>query len=200
MAESPSDSRAGPGGSDASDRSLLVRLRRGQQDAATELYFRYAQRLRALVRARCSSQLARRLEPDDIVQSVFRRFFRRVLQGDYDVPPGEELWGLLLVIALNKIRTEETFHRAGKRDVRLSTQAADPEVLESCSVDDSALLEVWVEDVLHQLPDSHRELVELRIQGHEVAELARRTGRSKRTVERILQDVRSRLRQLITEP
>ena len=41
-------------------------------------------------------------------------------QGDYDVPPGEELWGLLLVIALNKIRTEETFHRAAKRDVRLS--------------------------------------------------------------------------------
>ena len=45
-------------------------------------------------------------------------------EGDYDVPPGEELWGLLLVIALNKIRTEETFHRAGKRDVRLSAQPA----------------------------------------------------------------------------
>src|SRR5580658_3450132 len=94
---------------DPSDRSLLVRLRGGQQDAATELYLRYAQRLRALVRSRCSPQLSRRLEPDDIVQSVFRRFFRRVLQGDYDVPPGEELWGLLLVIALNKIRTEEAF-------------------------------------------------------------------------------------------
>jgi DNA-directed RNA polymerase specialized sigma24 family protein len=67
-------------------------------------------------------------------------------------------------------------------------------------VDDSALLEVCVEDVLGKLPDSHREMVELRIQGHEVAELARRTGRSKRTVERILQDVRSRLRQLLVEP
>jgi DNA-directed RNA polymerase specialized sigma24 family protein len=67
-------------------------------------------------------------------------------------------------------------------------------------VDDSALLEVMVEDVLGQLPAPHRELVELRIQGHEVAELARRTGRSKRTVERILQDVRNRLRQLLTEP
>src|SRR4051794_32382269 len=126
MGEPPSQSpQVAPDGSNLSDRSLLARLRGGQQDAATELYLRYAQRLRALVRARCSSQLARRLEPDDIVQSVFRRFFRRVLQGDYDVPPGEELWGLLLVIALNKIRTEETFHRAGKRDVRLSTQSAD---------------------------------------------------------------------------
>jgi RNA polymerase sigma-70 factor (ECF subfamily) len=200
MEESPSDPQAAVSGGDPSDRSLLARLRKGEQDAATALYLRYAQRLRALVRARCSSQLARRLEPDDIVQSVFRRFFRRVLQGDYDVPPGEELWGLLLVIALNKIRTEETFHRAGKRDVRLSTQAADPGLLESCAVDDGALLEVYVEDVLDQLPPQYRELVELRIQGHEVAELARRTGRSKRTVERILQDVRGRLRQLLVEP
>ncbi len=198
--ESPSDPRAGPGESDPSDRSLLVRLRKGEQDAATALYFRYAQRLRALVRARCSGQLARRLEPDDIVQSVFRRFFRRVLQGDYDVPPGEELWGLLLVIALNKIRSEETFHRAGKRDVRLSTQPADPGMLEACAVDDMALLEVCVDDVLGQLPPQYRDLVELRIQGHEVAELARRTGRSKRTVERILQDVRNRLRLLLVEP
>jgi RNA polymerase sigma-70 factor (ECF subfamily) len=197
MGEPPGEIAAAPAGSNPSDRSLLARLRRGQQDAATELYLRYAQRLRALVRARCSSQLARRVEPDDIVQSVFRRFFRRVLQGDYDVPPGEELWGLLLVIALNKIRTEETFHRAGKRDVRLSTQPTDPALLETCAVDDSALLELCVEDVLGQLPPAHRDLVELRIQGHEVAELARRTGRSKRTVERILQDVRRRLRQLL---
>src|SRR5207302_10658754 len=92
-----------------SDHSLLRRFRGGSQDAATELYVRYAHRLRALVKARCSSELARRLEPDDIVQSVFRRFFRRVSQGDYDVPAGEELWGLFLVIALNRIRAAEAF-------------------------------------------------------------------------------------------
>ena len=200
MGEPPSLPPAAPAGSESSDRSLLARLRGGQQDAATELYFRYAQRLRALVRARCSNQLARRVEPDDIVQSVFRRFFSRVLKGEYDVPPGEELWGLLLVIALNKIRTEESFHRAAKRDVRLSAGSADPGLLETSATHDSALLEVCVEDVLGQLPASYRALVELRIQGHEVAELARRTGRSKRTVERILQEVRNRLRELLVEP
>jgi RNA polymerase sigma-70 factor (ECF subfamily) len=180
-----------------SDRSLLRRLRGGQQDAATELYFRYAQRLRALVRARCSPQLSRRLEPDDIVQSVFRRFFRRVLQGDYDVPPGEELWGLLLVIALNKIRTEEAFTRAGKRDVRLCSEAPDPGLIEAPRQSEGAILQLCVEDALGQLPPQHRAMVELRIQGHEVAEIAQHTGRSKRTVERTLQDVRSRLRQLL---
>lgn len=182
-----------------SDHSLLVRLRGGQQEAATQLYLRYAQRLRALVRSRCSPQLARRLEPDDIVQSVFRRFFGRVLQGDYDVPPGEELWGLLLVIALNKIRTEEAFHRAAKRDVRLVAGATDPDFLEAADDGAQAVLQLTIEDALGQLPEQHRKMVELRIEGHEVADIARQTGRSKRTVERILQEVRSRLRRLLED-
>jgi RNA polymerase sigma-70 factor (ECF subfamily) len=184
-----------------SDRSLLARLKGGQQQAATDLYLRYAQRLRSLVRSRCSRQLARRIEPDDIVQSVFRRFFRRVLQGEYDVPPGEELWGLLLVIALNKIRTEESFHRAGKRDVRLSADAADPAlVADPDDVSATAILNLCVEDALGQLPAQQRMMVELRIEGHEVAEIAQKTGRSKRTVERTLQEIRSRLRDLLDSP
>lgn len=197
--EAVADGAGTEAGHVSSDRSLLVRLRGGQQDAATELYLRYAHRLRALVRSRCSPHLSRRLEPDDIVQSVFRRFFRRVLQGDYDVPPGEELWGLLLVIALNKIRTEEAFHRAGKRDVRISTQPADPTLIEARSDEDRTHLQLCVSDALGQLAEGHRVMVELRIQGHEVAEIARQTGRSKRTVERILQEVRAQLRKLLAD-
>jgi RNA polymerase sigma-70 factor (ECF subfamily) len=181
-----------------SDHSLLRRFRRGNQDAATQLYLRYAHRLRALVRANCSTELTRRLEPDDIVQSVFRRFFRRVLTGDYDVPPGEELWGLLLVIALNKIRSEESFHRAGKRDVRLTVAGGDAEgLLASQSGANEvafAVLQLTIDEALDTLPLPQRHMAELRIQGHEIAEIAQQTGRSRRTVERLLQDVRKRLR------
>jgi RNA polymerase sigma-70 factor (ECF subfamily) len=177
-----------------SDGSLLRRLRGGQEDAATELYLRYASRLRALVRGRCSSRLAQQVEPDDIVQSVFRRFFRRVVKGDYDVPPGEELWGLLVVIALNKVRSEEVFHRAAKRDVRLRAGGDEPEPAEAS---DRAMLSLYVNDALSQLPPLHRQLAEWRVQGHEVAEIAAKAGRSKRTVERLLQDVRARLKQLL---
>jgi DNA-directed RNA polymerase specialized sigma24 family protein len=56
---------------------------------------------------------------------------------------------------------------------------------------------VSVEDVLERLPAGQRHLVELRIQGHEVAQIAQLSGRSKRTVERILQEVRGRLRELL---
>ena len=183
-----------------SDHTLLRRLRGGCEDAATQLYLRYAQRLLALIRSRASPQVRRRVEPEDLVQSVFRRFFRRVRQGDYDVPAGEELWGLFLVIALNRIRAEEKYQRADKRDVRrvigsadeATRQAADPH-------DDSAfaVLQLTIQEALDLLPPGQREMLELRIQGHEVAEIAARTGRSKRTVERILQEVRARLRALL---
>jgi RNA polymerase sigma-70 factor, ECF subfamily len=187
----------------ASDHSLLRRFRRGSQDAATQLYIRYVHRLRALVRANCSSQLKRRLEPEDIVQSVFRRFFRRVLKGDYDVPPGEELWGLFLVIALNKIRAEEAFHRAGKRDVRLTIDDGEAERLLAAQPGEDAAayaaLQLTVEEALERFSPQQRLMIELRIQGHEVAEIARQTGRSKRSVERALQEVRAGLRALLEE-
>src|SRR4051812_44816665 len=79
------------------DRSLLLRLQMGRPDAPTQLYLRYAQRLHALAQKQSSPELARRLEPDDIVQSVFRTFFRRAAAGQYEVPEGEEIWKLLLV-------------------------------------------------------------------------------------------------------
>src|SRR5437588_9272377 len=103
-----------------SDQSLLRRFRKGEQDGATQLYLRYAPRVRALVKAKTSPDLARRVDADDLVQSVFRSFFQGVTHGHYDVPAGEELWKLFLVIALNKIRAAGNFHRAEKRDVRLT--------------------------------------------------------------------------------
>src|SRR5438034_7863551 len=100
------------------DQQLLQRYQQGDHEAAEQLYRRYADRLRALTRRKSSAVLASRMDPDDIVQSVFRNFFHAAREGGYDVPPGEDLWKLLLVIALNKIRARGTFHRAAKRDVR----------------------------------------------------------------------------------
>jgi hypothetical protein len=42
-------------------------------------------------------------------------------------------------------------------------------------------------------------MIELRIAGHEVADIATQTQRSKRSVERILQDFRQKLHALIHE-
>ena len=76
----------------------------GHDDAATQLYLRYAHRLRALAVRQTADDLKTRIDPEDIVQSVFRTFFRRVCRGEYSVPEAEQLWKLFLVISLNKVR------------------------------------------------------------------------------------------------
>jgi RNA polymerase sigma-70 factor (ECF subfamily) len=178
-----------------SDRALLRRLRNGSQDAATELYIRYAERLRLLTRAEFSAELARRVDVEDIVQSVFVSFFRGVNQGYYDVPAGDELWKLFLVIALNKIRAKGAFHRASKRDVRLTVgaQMIDHGGRPQQDTAPLALLRMVVDEILDQLPAQQKQMVVHRIEGFEVAEIAAKTGRSKRTIERVLQEFRQRL-------
>ena len=194
---------AAPGGTAPSDRSLLRRFRGGQSDAATELYLRYAGRLRALAGEQCAPDLAPRLDPDDIVQSVFRTFFRRAAGGQYDVPEGEDLWKLFLIIALNKVRSAAAFHRAAKRDVRATaTDLADaPTGRHLAAADEMALatLRMVVDELLGALPPSLRAIVELRVEGYEVEEIAQRTQRSRRSVERALHEFRARLRPLLCE-
>ena len=76
-ADSPISEPEPPAKDGATDRTLLRRLQHGQADASTELYLRYAKRLLMLAAAQSSPDLARRVDPEDIVQSVFRTFFRR---------------------------------------------------------------------------------------------------------------------------
>jgi RNA polymerase sigma-70 factor (ECF subfamily) len=186
-----------------SDHLLLQRFRRGQNGGPTLLFLRYAERVRALASARTSPGLAARVAPDDIVQSVFRTFFRHAATGEYDVPEGEEIWKLLLVIALHKINDAGDYHRAARRDVRQTAGGTAYEhALDSARGKDEgamAVLRLVIDEVLDSLPPNHRPIVEWRIEGYEVAEIAARLHRSKRTIERVLQEFRRKLSSQIHE-
>jgi len=190
-----------PGGS--TDASLLRRYQTGEQEAATELYRRYAGRLLRLAAKQTTADVDARADAEDIVQSVFRTFFRRAARGEYELPAGDELWKLLLVIGLNKVRAVAGFHKAAKRDVRRTAggPAFDKTADREEAADGTALhlLELTIGELLAPLPAGHRQIVELRITGHEVADIAARVGRAKRSVERILQEFRDRLHALLRE-
>ncbi len=175
-----------------SDASLLVRFQSGEDDAATALYTRYAQRLMDLASKNTGDDLSTRVDAEDIVQSVFRTFFRRVSDGHYMIPEGEELWKLLLVIALNKVRLIAEYHRAGKRDISHTQSIGDRDPGDR--TDASEVLRLTIGDVLATLPATHQEVIHYRIDGYEIAEIASRVSVSRRSVERILQSFRSRLR------
>ncbi len=186
------------------DHSLLQKLKDGHESAATALYQRYAGHLRALTARQSSAALSARMDPDDIVQSVFRTFFRRVNTDQYEVPRGDDLWKLFLVIALNKIRNAAAHHTAAKRDVRQTVHMGDrgAGAVPAVTPDDTEMsaLRMVVDDAIAALPESSRGMVRLRIDGYEVADIASRTGRSKRSVERVLQQFRDQLQGLLDDP
>jgi RNA polymerase sigma-70 factor, ECF subfamily len=186
-----------------SDHSLLSRFRGGDQEAATQLYSRYAGRLNGLVEMQCSTELARREGVEDIVQSVFRSFFRRAGQGFYDVPDEDELWKLFLVIALNKIRSKATYHHAFKRSAHRTIDGVEGRLLSDSQASARGVpdhqFELVLKEILEQLPARSRLMVKLRVDGCDVAEVAGITGRSRRSVERILQASRRQLRELLEQ-
>ncbi len=177
------------------DQSLLRRYQSGDEAAATDLYLRYAHRLRALARQYCTPHYAGRFDADDVVQSVFRAFFQGARRRSYEVPPEGELWGLLMVLALNKVRNLVARHRAGKRAVQHTASVADLDRHPAIAADEpaAALLRMVFEEQVAGLPESNRSIIRLRTEGYEVGEIAAITGRSRRTVERVLQEFRDRL-------
>ena len=180
----------------SSDRTLIRQLQQGQDDAALQIYMRYAERLIRLARRQTPQDMASRFDPEDIVQSVFRTFFRRASSGQYALPEGDELWKLLLVIALNKVRSQGAYHRAKKRDVRRTSSLPQDHHDFVGEQDEQAarwILESLIEDVIKRQPETNRDIIRLRIEGHEVQSIAEQTQRSKRTIERVLQNFRTEL-------
>jgi len=184
-----------------SDHDLLEAFRSGQMDASTRLYMKYADRLIGMTARKSSAELAAKVDPEDIVQSVFRTFFRRVEKGQYDVPEGEDIWKLLLVITLNKIRAVVAFNRAAKRDMRRTRSDAMVEeaVAKADDKDEIALatLRIVIDELLSDQLEVNQKIIRQRIEGYDILEIAQNVNRSKRTVERVLQEFRARLSQLI---
>lgn len=179
---------------------MLSRLQQGDRDAATALYLRYAQRIEAVARKNSAADLVARFDAEDVVQSVFRTFFRRASCGEYQLPSGDELWRLLLVIALNKVRRLSLHHRAKKRDVGKTADLTDNDVGHSQAIapaEGLAILQDVISQLLSELPESHRVMIRMRIDGASLEDVSSEVQRSRRTVERVLHQFRERLARML---
>jgi RNA polymerase sigma-70 factor (ECF subfamily) len=174
---------------------LLQRLRGGDPQAAEELFNRYARELVRVAEAQLSRKLAGRLDGEDVVQSVFRTFFRRSADGEFQVDASDQLWRLLLTITLRKVRAKARFEKAEKRDA--GAEAGDGGLFEAAArepgPDDAAALVDQIEALLHGLPPLYARLLDLKLQGHQVTEIASELGVSRQTVHRALNLFQQRL-------
>ena len=182
------------------DIDLLNRWREGDQQAATDLYNRYAARLMRLVANRLSDKFAQRLDPEDVVQSVCRTFFAHARAGDFVLQRSGDLWQLLMAISLNKIHRQVRNHARAKRNVarELHPDRADPGNLHlngNPGVKEALALAEVLERLRLELKPVDHGMIELRLQGYTVVEIAARTQRCERTVWRVLGRVKCQLEQ-----
>jgi RNA polymerase sigma factor (sigma-70 family) len=188
---------------DEASGDLLARWRQGDQQAATELFRRYASRLVGLARSRLSAKYAHRVDPEELVQSVYRTFFAEAQDGRYELHRGGDLWRLLVVMTLHKLNDQVKYHNRRKRavdrdlDIHHDKMGVEPDLLarEPSPLEALALADE-VERLMRQLDASHRSMVELRLQGHTIEEIAAQTRYSERTVRYVLE----RVKQLLTDP
>jgi RNA polymerase sigma-70 factor, ECF subfamily len=176
-----------------SDDSLLGQWRAGDNQAAAEVFARHSPRLLSAARSRLASFLSTRVDPEDIVQSTFKSFFRKAGNGGYLAPDSGDLFNLLIVIAMRKVNAKADYHQAASRDIR-RTSESDVEPIANCS-DEQPLRELCltIDDLCQSLSPIQKQIVALRLESYSVAEIAEQTQRSKRTVERELQSFRKLL-------
>src|SRR5262245_57336524 len=189
---------------DALSAELMARWREGDEDAAGELFRRYAENLLALARSRLSAWLARHVDPEDVVQSAYKSFFTGARDGRFALRRSGDLWRLLVAITLHKLQRQAERLSAGKRAVarerRLGEEAGpfgvEAQVLarEPTPAEAAALADT-LEQVLRGLGPLERRMVELRLEGHRLEEIGAEVSRSERTVRRLLEHVKQRLRQ-----
>ena len=92
---------------------LLRRWEDGPADGADAIFAHYARRLTRVAEQHLSRKLAGRLDGEDVVQSVFRTFFRRSAAGEFRIDSSAQLWRLLVKITLLKARAKGRHHTAG---------------------------------------------------------------------------------------
>ncbi|MEM6689024.1 MAG: sigma-70 family RNA polymerase sigma factor [Planctomycetota bacterium] len=181
---------------------LVDRWRDGDEMAAAEIYDRYVARLVALASSRISPGLARRVEAEDVVQSVYRSFFARTGEDRLTVDQSGQLWGLLAAITVNKVRAKARFHSADKRNVATETSirssvscfGLEPTDLarEPTPAEAAALAEQYSKAADKMSPVG-RQVFDLFLQNVALEQIAKEVRRSARTVRRELEQARSLL-------
>ncbi len=187
-------------------RQVEGRLKEGDTKAAARVYHRYVNRLLRLARARVSNQFNSKFDPDDIVQSAFRSFFRRHADGHFEIDGWNNLWSLLATITVRKCLARTDSLTTQKRDIKREYRAGSDELAahrEILTKEPTSEQLAILEETLHGLTDSltekQRKVVFLKLERYSNEEISQMIGRTERTVGRILAAARKRLESMVEE-
>jgi RNA polymerase sigma-70 factor (ECF subfamily) len=164
--------------SEESFADVIARVRRGDEQAASDLVRRYEPEIRREVRFLLRDPFLRRtFDSMDVCQSVLGSFFLRAALGEYDLQRPEDLIRLLISMTRNKVVDATRRQRAQRRDHRRST-SLDAVDLAAQTPSPSQVVEgrELLAAFRDRLSGEERQLAELRAAGREWADVAHELG------------------------
>lgn len=183
-----------------SETGFRARLAAGSESAANELVQRYRAKLCWLVEREMDRRLFRREDPEDVVQSALRSFFRGIEEGRFQIDHSGSLWALLEKVAMNKLLKHKEKQVASKRspakEVLVEAEylhSRDPTPAEAALVTD------LIQTVISGLGSPYPEIVRLRLQGCTETEIAQELGCGRQAVHYRLQRIRNRFESLLDD-
>jgi RNA polymerase sigma-70 factor (ECF subfamily) len=176
----------------------LERMRQHDPDAAAVLFDRYARAVLHRADRHLDRALSSKVDPEDVLQSVFRTVCHPLRLGEFDLIGWNSLWGLLAQVTLRKcLRWREHYGTEGRDAGR------ERPLAHAAERGDDPAEAVAVRDALEQamagLTPLDREIVRLRLEGHGQTEIAERVGRHQSKVSRVLSFVGERLERMNRE-
>lgn len=173
--------------------ALFARAKAGCPEAVSALFTRYAPHVREVARRRLALRLRTRLDSVDCTQDVWLSFLKASVER-LDFPNERAFLGYLSRIAVNKIGEEHRRRAAMKNDfLREQPLVGDtePPAQQPTPSQVAVAGEQW-DGMIGGLPGAHREILEMLRDGYTHAEIGRRLGVHKKTVQRLLQRLKGR--------
>ncbi len=164
----------------------------------SELVVRYSSRLLALAQSRLPASVRRRVDAEDVLQSVFRSFFRRMDEGQFDFEETHDIWLLLAAMTFRKVHNAVKFQKRQQRDVgrdvplrssqesNLVWEPTDP----APRPDDLVIFVECLDALLARLPENYQRIVTLRMEGFSIAAISDQVELTQRSVLRVLAHTR----------
>ena len=177
-----------PVGGTGSVSNWILSLKRGNNEAAHELWERYFSQLCAIARRKLGQYPLRVSDEEDVAISVFDALCRGArAQRFRNLRDRTDLWKLLVVITSNKVTDKIRKETAQKRGSGMRGCAVENIVTRIPSPEDLLCLQDECEFLIRKLADDKlMTIARLKLEGHSKCDIACELNVSVRTIERKL--------------
>lgn len=170
------------------------------EEAAAKFTRRYMEKLVSLIDANMSAKLQSQFDAEDVAQSVLNSWFQGIRKRQIAPQSSAEIWSLISVIALNKIRNRVRAFAAKKREGNWGRKSG--EIVEDFPEPEPGD-EIEIKDFLavltKRLSPRNQQVLQLTMEGRSVKEIAESLGVVTRTIQRCREELRKEALALLPE-